>query len=134
LTNEVTAQVVKAGFGVSTLSGVGGDSIPLTRFAELLPLYEQDTETRALVVIGELGGSMEEEVAERMRDKSFTKPVVAFVGGRTAPEGKRMGHAGAIVSGGRGSAKGKAEAIEKAGGLAASKASEVGPLLRKLLG
>lgn len=99
LTNEVTAEIVKGGFGVTTLIGVGGDPVPGTRFAELLPLYEADPDTHAVVIIGELGGTMEEEVAEAMEAKAFTKPLVAFMGGRTAPEGKRMGHAGAIVTG-----------------------------------
>ena len=133
LTNEVTAEVVKGGFGVSTLMGVGGDMVPGTRFAELLPQFEQDPETKAVVIIGELGGCMEEEVAEAMEAKIFTKPLVAFIGGRTAPEGKRMGHAGAIVSGGRGSVKGKVEALTKAGALTAAKPSQVGPLLREIM-
>ncbi|MFQ8737142.1 MAG: succinate--CoA ligase subunit alpha [Bilophila wadsworthia] len=90
LTNEVTAEIVKGGFGVTTLIGVGGDPVPGTRFAELLPLYEADPDTHAVVIIGELGGTMEEEVAEAMEAKAFTKPLVAFMGGRTAPEGKRM--------------------------------------------
>ena len=131
LTNEVTAEIVKGGFGVSTLIGVGGDMIPGTRFAELLPMYEKDTETHAVVIIGELGGTMEEEVAEAIESKVFTKPLVAFVGGRTAPEGKRMGHAGAIVTGGRGSVAGKVKALEKAGALTAAKPSQVGQLLRE---
>ena len=134
LTNEVTAEIVKGGFGVSTLIGVGGDTVPGTRFAELLPLYEQDPETKAVVIIGELGGSMEEEVAEAMEAKIFTKPLVAFIGGRTAPEGKRMGHAGAIVSGGRGTVAGKVKALEKAGALTAAKPSQMGGLLRQALG
>ncbi len=131
LTNEVTAEVVKGGFGVSTLIGVGGDSVPGTRFAELLSLYEKDPCTTAVVIIGELGGSMEEEVAEAMEAKIFTKPLVGFIGGRTAPEGKRMGHAGAIVSGGRGSVVGKVKALTKAGAFTAAKPSEVGALLRQ---
>ena len=133
LTNEVTAMVVKAGFGVSTLSGVGGDSVPGIRFAELLPLYEADPETRAMVVIGELGGTMEEEVAECMAAGRFTKPLVAFIGGRTAPEGKRMGHAGAIVSGGKGSVMDKVNALENAGAKVADRPSMVGTLLKELL-
>jgi Succinyl-CoA synthetase, alpha subunit len=133
LTNEVTAEVVKGGFGVSTLLGVGGDMVPGMRFAELLPLFEKDPETKAVVIIGEIGGSMEEEVAEAMEAKIFTKPLVAFIGGRTAPEGKRMGHAGAIVSGGRGTAAGKVKALEKAGALTAAKPSQVGALLRQAL-
>ena len=105
-----------------------------TRFAELLPLYEADPDTHAVVIIGELGGTMEEEVAEAMEAKAFTKPLVAFMGGRTAPEGKRMGHAGAIVTGGRGTVKGKTEAIVKAGGKVAKRPSEVGALLKAFLG
>ena len=134
LTNEVTAEIVKGGFGVTTLIGVGGDPVPGTRFAELLPLYEADPDTHAVVIIGELGGTMEEEVAEAMEAKTFTKPLVAFMGGRTAPEGKRMGHAGAIVTGGRGTVKGKTEALVKAGGKVAQRPSQVGELLKEFLG
>lgn len=133
LTNEVTAMVVKAGFGVTTLVGVGGDPVPGTRFAEMLPLYEKDEDTEAVVIIGELGGTMEEEVAEAMEDGTFTKPVVAFIGGRTAPKGKRMGHAGAIITGGKGSVEDKIEALTKAGGLIAKKPSLVGTLLKEAL-
>jgi succinyl-CoA synthetase alpha subunit len=133
LTNEVTAMVIKAGFGVSSLMGVGGDSVPCTRFAEILPLYEKDPETKAVVVIGELGGTMEEEVAEAIATKMFTKPLVAFIGGRTAPEGKKMGHAGAIVTGGKGTVKGKVEALEKVGALVADRPSVTGELLKKVL-
>jgi len=134
LTNEVTAMVVKAGFGVSTLAGVGGDGVPGARFAELLPLYEADTETKAMVIIGELGGTMEEEVAECMAAKRFTKPLVAFIGGRTAPAGKRMGHAGAIVSGGKGSVMDKIRALEGAGAKVADRPSTVGALLKEMVG
>lgn len=133
LTNEVTAMIVEAGYGVSTLIGVGGDPVPGTRFAEMLPLYEADVETDAVVIIGELGGTMEEEVAEAMEAGIFTKPCVAFLGGRTAPKGKRMGHAGAIVSGGKGSVEGKIEALEGAGGLVADRPRKVGALLHQLL-
>ena len=134
LTNEVTAMVVKAGFGVSTLAGVGGDSVPGTRFAELLPLYEADSETRAMVIIGELGGSMEEEVAGCIAAGAFTKPLVAFIGGRTAPEGKKMGHAGAIVSGGKGSVMDKVRALESVGAKVADRPGKVGTLLKELIG
>ncbi len=134
LTNEVTAMIVRAGFGVSTLIGVGGDPVPGTRFAEMLPDYEQDPETDAVVVIGELGGTMEEEVAEYIRDGRFTKPLVAFLGGRTAPEGKKMGHAGAIVSGGAGTVKGKIKALESVGVRVAERPRLVGDLLREAVG
>jgi len=131
LTNEVTAMAIKAGFGVSTLVGVGGDSVPCTRFAELLPLFEKDTGTHAVLMIGELGGTMEEEVAEAIEARRFTKPMVAFVAGRTAPAGKKMGHAGAIATPGKGSVAGKIAALEKAGVLVADRPSAVGSLMQK---
>ncbi|MEE0814343.1 MAG: succinate--CoA ligase subunit alpha, partial [Desulfovibrio fairfieldensis] len=134
LTNEVTAEIIKGGFGVTTLVGVGGDPVPGTRFAELLPMYQEDPDTHALVVIGELGGSMEEEVAEAVEAGVFSKPLVVFMGGRTAPEGKRMGHAGAIASHGHGTVKGKTAALLRAGAGVAAKPGEVGPLLREMLG
>lgn len=133
LTNEVTAMVVAGGFGVSSLIGVGGDPVPGTRFAEMLPDFQADPATEAIVIIGELGGSMEEEVAEALASGAFTKPLVAFIGGRHAPEGKRMGHAGAIVSGSRGSAKDKIRALREAGALVAERPSLVGDCLRQAL-
>lgn len=132
LTNEVTAMIVEAGYGVSTLIGVGGDPVPGTRFAEMLPFYEQDEQTNAVVIIGELGGTMEEEVAQAMLDKTFTKPLVAFLGGRTAPKGQKMGHAGAIITGGKGSVEDKVKALTEAGGLVAKRPRMVGELLEKL--
>lgn len=133
LTNEVTSMVVSAGFGVSTLIGVGGDPVPGTRFAEMLPAYQEDDETDAVVIIGELGGTMEEEVAEAISAGRFTKPLVAFLGGRTAPAGKKMGHAGAIVTGGTGSVKDKIAALEKSGALVAERPRLVGALLKEAL-
>lgn len=132
LTNEVTAMVVEAGYGVTTLIGVGGDPVPGTRFAEFLPMYEQDPDTAAVVIIGELGGTMEEEVADAMVRGVFTKPLVAFLGGRTAPKGQRMGHAGAIVTGGTGSVEDKINALTKAGALVADRPRKVGALLAEL--
>ncbi len=132
LTNEVTAMIVEAGYGVSTLIGVGGDPVPGTRFAEFLPLYEADPETKAIVIIGELGGTMEEEVAEAIEQGILTKPLVAFLGGRTAPKGQKMGHAGAIISGGKGSVEDKINALTKAGALVAQRPRLVGKLLEKL--
>ncbi len=134
LTNEVTAMVVAGGFGVSSLIGVGGDSVPGTRFAELLPDFQADSGTDAVVIIGELGGTMEEEVAQAIASGSFTKPVVAFIGGRHAPAGKRMGHAGAIVSGGSGSALDKITSLRDAGAQVAERPSLVGECLRRALG
>jgi len=132
LTNEVTAMIVEAGYGVSTLIGVGGDPVPGTRFAEMLPFYEADSETNAVVIIGELGGTMEEEVAEAIQNKTFTKPLVAFLGGRTAPKGQRMGHAGAIISGGKGSVDDKIKALTEVGALVAERPRMVGKLLVEL--
>lgn len=131
LTNEITAMIVKGGFGVSTLVGIGGDAVPGTRFAELLPEFENDEETIAVVIIGELGGAMEEEVAEAIERNIFTKPVVAFLGGQTAPEGKKMGHAGAIITGKKGSVQEKIKVLEAAGAYVAKRPSKVGELLQK---
>jgi len=134
LTNEVTSMVVSAGFGVSTLIGIGGDPIPGTRFAELLQAYQNDVETDALVIIGELGSMMEEEVAAMLAEKLFSKPLIAYLSGRTAPPGTRMGHAGAIISGGKGSVDDKTKALEQAGAMVAYRPREVGELLREVLG
>ncbi|GAA0432511.1 CoA-binding protein [Lentibacillus halophilus] len=130
LTNEVTSELVKAGFGASSLVGIGGDSVPLTRFAEVLPLFENDPDTDAVVIIGELGGTMEEEVAEAMENGIFTKPVISFLGGRTAPKGKKMGHAGAIITAGKGTVEDKIAALNEAGAYVAKKPSMVGELLK----
>jgi succinyl-CoA synthetase alpha subunit len=132
LTNEVTAMIVEAGYGVSTLIGVGGDPVPGTRFAEFLPLYQEDDETDAVVIIGELGGTMEEEVAMEIVKGKFTKPLVAFLGGKTAPKGQKMGHAGAIITGGKGSVEDKIKALEAANALVAERPRMVGKLLEKL--
>ncbi len=133
LTNEITAQIVKAGFGTSSIVGIGGDAVPLTRFAEVLPMFEADSETDAVVIIGELGGTMEEEVAEAIEEGTFTKPLIASMGGRTAPKGTKMGHAGAIITGGKGTVEDKVAALEGAGALVAERPSEVGELLRSVL-
>jgi succinyl-CoA synthetase alpha subunit len=133
LTNEVTAMIVEKGFGVSSLIGVGGDPVPGTRFAEFLPDFEADPETEGVVIVGELGGTMEEEVAQAIADGSFTKPLVAFIGGRTAPKGKRMGHAGAIVTGSAGTVAAKTEALEAVGAKVAVRPSLVGTYLQELM-
>ena len=132
LTNEVTAMIVAEGYGVSTLIGVGGDPVPATRFAELLADYQADEATAAVVIIGELGGTMEEEVAETIQAGLFTKPLVAFLGGRNAPAGQKMGHAGAIITGGKGSVADKIKALEAAGAYVAKRPREVGLLLKQL--
>ncbi|QUI23684.1 succinate--CoA ligase subunit alpha [Vallitalea pronyensis] len=133
LTNEVTSMVVSAGFGVSTLMGIGGDPVPGTRFVEMLPFYEADHETDAVVIIGELGGTMEEEVATAIKLGVLTKPLVAFLGGRTAPKGKKMGHAGAIITGGKGSVESKTKALEDAGAFVAKRPRQVGSILQNIL-
>lgn len=133
LTNEVTSMLVRGGFGVSTLVGVGGDMVPGTRFAEVLALFEADPDTDAALLIGEIGGTMEEEVAEAIESGVCTKPVGAFIAGRTAPPGRAMGHAGAIVSGGRGSARDKIAALRRAGALVAERPSQVADIFKELM-
>ena len=134
LTNEVTAMVVAAGFGVSTLVGVGGDMVPGTRFSELLSLFQADEDTDAVLLIGEIGGSMEEEAADSLDSGAFAKPLVAFLAGRWAPEGVRMGHAGAIISGGSGSVAHKSERLRRAGAAVAERPGQVSGLLKEMMG
>ncbi|MDR3346654.1 MAG: succinate--CoA ligase subunit alpha [Campylobacteraceae bacterium] len=114
LTYEVSNQIVKQGLGITTAVGIGGDPIIGLSYKELLTLFENDKETKVIALIGEIGGALEIEAAEFIK-KNISKPVIAFIAGATAPKGKRMGHAGAIVSGGSGTALEKMEALEKAG-------------------
>jgi succinyl-CoA synthetase alpha subunit len=130
LTYEAVHQLSALGIGQSLCIGIGGDPIPGTSFIDALELFQQDDETHAVVMIGEIGGSAEEEAAEYVRSY-LRKPVVAFIGGRTAPAGKRMGHAGAIISGGRGTAAEKIRALEEAGIPVAQSPAEIGETLRR---
>jgi len=114
LTYEVVDQLTKRGIGQSTCVGIGGDQIIGLDYVDLLALFEKDPETEALIMIGEIGGTAEEVAADYIRG-NVSKPVIAFIAGLTAPPGRRMGHAGAIISGGKGTAKEKMETLEKAG-------------------
>jgi len=131
LTYEIVASLTHNRLVQSTCVGVGGDALPGSTFADLLPLFEADPRTEAVVLIGEIGGSDEELAAEYIT--TMSKPVVAFVSGRTAPPGKRMGHAGAIISGGRGTAQAKVEALQKAGVPVAETPGEVQGLVKKAM-
>jgi succinyl-CoA synthetase alpha subunit len=132
LTYEVVYQLTRAGFGQSTCIGIGGDPIIGSGFIDLLKLFQDDEETRGVALIGEIGGSEEEETAIFIMEQ-FTKPVVAFIAGRTAPEGKRMGHAGAIISGSSGTAEAKVKAFKEANVHVADMPEEIPSLLKKRL-
>ena len=128
LTYEAVKQLTSRGIGQSTALGIGGDPIRGTGFVDALRLFEEDPDTYAVVMIGEIGGDGEEEAAEYIKTR-MTKPVAAFISGQTAPMGKRMGHAGAIISGGKGTAAGKIAALEEAGVLVAPTPDRIGEML-----
>jgi succinyl-CoA synthetase alpha subunit len=132
LTYEIVWELTNAGLGQTTCAGIGGDPVPGTRFVEMLELFQNDPETRAVVMVGEIGGSDEETAAEYI--KTMSKPVVGFISGRSAPPGKRMGHAGAIISGGKGTPESKVRALEGAGVPIANKTSQIPQLVREALG
>jgi succinyl-CoA synthetase alpha subunit len=132
LTYEIVGQLTALGIGQSTCIGIGGDPIIGTSFVDALKLFNADADTHAIFMIGEIGGTAEEEAAAYIK-KFVKKPVGAFVAGRTAPPGRRMGHAGAIISGGKGTAEEKIAALEGAGIAVAPSPAEMGSTLAKLL-
>ncbi len=133
LTYEAVWQLSNLGIGQSTCVGIGGDPIIGSTFIDVLKLFEKDKDTDAVVMIGEIGGSAEEEAAEFIKSH-MSKPVVAFIAGATAPKGKRMGHAGAIISGSSGSAKDKVAALERAGVRVCPSPAEMGETLKEAIG
>jgi len=132
LTYEAVQQVSKQGFGQSTALGIGGDPIVGLKYIELLRLFKADPETEAVIIIGEIGGTAEEEAAAYIK-KEFPKPVVGFIAGQTAPPGRRMGHAGAIIAGGKGTAKEKIDALQAAGVHVALSPADIGLKVREAL-
>lgn len=132
LTYEAVAQLTALGIGQSTCVGIGGDPLPGSTFVDILQLFQQDEGTEAVVLIGEIGGTAEQEAAAFIKEK-MTKPVVAFVAGATAPPGRRMGHAGAIISGSSGRAQDKIAALEAAGATIALSPAEIGVTVKKVL-
>jgi succinyl-CoA synthetase alpha subunit len=133
LTYEAVDQLTRAGYGQSTAVGIGGDPVIGTRFIDALEMFEDDPDTEGVVLIGEIGGSDEQEAARYIHDHMST-PVFGFIAGRTAPPGRRMGHAGAIVSGGSGTAEAKFEALEAAGATVVKNPALIGETVRDVMG
>jgi succinyl-CoA synthetase alpha subunit len=132
LTYEAVAQLTGLGIGQSTCVGIGGDPLPGTSFVDVLGLFQQDKDTEAIVLIGEIGGTMEQDAASYIKQK-ITKPVVAFIAGASAPPGRRMGHAGAIISGSSGKAQDKIAALAEAGVVIVRNPAEIGMAVKRVL-
>jgi succinyl-CoA synthetase alpha subunit len=132
LTYEAVAQLTELGLGQSTCIGIGGDPLPGTTFVDVLKLFQRDKQTEALVLIGEIGGTMEQEAAQFIKEH-FTKPVTGFIAGATAPPGRRMGHAGAIISGSSGTASDKIKSLAAVGVSIAPSPAEIGITVKKML-
>ena len=133
LTYEIVDQLTRAGIGQSTCVGIGGDPIIGTVFVDCLLAFERDASTDAVVLVGEIGGTDEEDAAQLVADKRFTKPLVTFIGGRSAPKGKRMGHAGAIISGSMGTPESKVAAFKRIGAPVADSPADIPSLVKHVL-